>query len=804
MKGQHIGKYVIESELGRGAMGVVYKAVDPVIGRTVAIKTIRFDVLTDSGQRTEAQKRFLREAQSAGGLSHPNIATIYDIGEADGTTYIAMEYVEGRSLESLLASGERWDISQIIPFAVQMAEALDAAHRKGIIHRDIKPGNILVDAEGRPHIVDFGIARISSSTMTQTSMVMGTPFYMAPEQIAGRKVDHRADIFALGAVLYEMLTLEKPFPGETLTTVIYKIMNEYPAPIRTIRKEIPEEIAAIVEKALAKETGDRYASCRELIADLSPFLSGMSLDGSATAGRLTPSPGLPAVGKKGRRAKPQAKERKAPAGFGEAAAPQTGAGFAVPREAGAGFAVPREAGTGFAVPREAGTDRSNVAVGSNRKPLLIVVGLMLGLVGVIAGILILSSRKQEPGVSAAGGAFKVEFSEKGVLGGEGKISTPPPGDQGSASLPPPRTESSGTDVQSGAATATGELAKQTEVLVETTAAAGRTETIPPPSGKPDGRELPVPAKEEPAKPAVASKPGPTRLPRLLRQVDPVYPADALAGRIDGDVKLEVTIGFTGRVEKARIIKSVPMLDMAALDAVGKWKFEPGLFEGIPIQATLETTIHFTLPPAAALPQPAQTTEKPAPAKAPTNVTTLPPVTKTQPAGQTPSQPTTAQMLAQASEALNRGAFRDALTTAETLLASDPNLAAAKSIALDAVIRLAPGEIKDLVDQYALGYKVRQPAEFFRAHALPEVYLRIRSDLETMMSAYRDIKIAVSKLNLDFQMARYPEFSTRAIFSQVMTGISVAKGARGLMFDGRYSWTLERRSNDWVITGVKVE
>jgi len=802
MSERRIGKYVIEGELGRGAMGVVYKAVDPVIGRAVAIKTIRFDVLTDSGQRDEVQKRFLREAQSAGGLSHPNIVTIYDIGEADGTTYIAMEYIEGRSLDSLLASGARWDISQIVLFAVQMAEALDAAHRKGIVHRDVKPGNILVDAEGRPHVVDFGIARISTSTMTQTSMVMGTPFYMAPEQVAGRKVDHRADIFALGAVLYEMLTLEKPFPGETLTTVIYKIMHEDPAPMRAIREDIPEGIAAIVEKALAKETAARYASCRELIADLGPFLAGVSPAGIVTGGPLTPLPGLPAVGKKGRRVKPRFKEKKKQTGFGEAAAaPQAGkipgeiwTGGTITAGARQGGNVPREAGKG---PSEAGSGRDYAAVETNRKPLLLVVGLMMGIVAVIGGILILSPRKPEPGITQTGGAFKVEFSEKAILGSEEQKSVPPPGDQGSVSPTPSVTESAEPEIQDRAAKAAGEPAKQTEVLVKTPPAAGRTETIPPPSGTLADRDLPVPVKEEPAEPAPAPKPGPSRLPRLLRQVDPVYPADALAERIEGDVKLELTIGFNGRVEKARVIKSVAKLDMAALDAVGKWEFEPGLFEGIPIQATLETTIHFTLPAGAAAVPSRPAEEKPAP------------VTKTQPtaarpAGQPPSQPTAAQRLAQASEALNRGAFRDALATAETLLAANPNLAEAKSIALDAIIRLAPAEIKELIDQYALSYKAGQPSEFFRTHAQPEVYQRLRSDLDMTMRAYRDIQIAITKLTLDFQSTRHPLYTTRAVFAQVMTGIAAAKGTRNLMFDGRYSWILERREGDWVITSVRVE
>ena len=264
----HIGKYTIVEEIGRGAMGIVYKAVDPLIDRMVAIKTIRFDMYSQPEQRVEAQKRFLREAKSAGNITHPNIVTIYDMGEDNGTFYIAMEYVDGQSLESMLAQKKRWTIEETIRLVVEIADGLDSTHKKGIIHRDIKPGNILIDKEGQPHIVDFGIARVPTSNLTQTSAVMGTPYYMAPEQVAARKIDHRVDIFALGAIFYEMLTLEKPFSGENLTTVIYKIMNEPPHPLREFQADVPPGLEPIVQKVLAKDPDARYQSCRDLINDL--------------------------------------------------------------------------------------------------------------------------------------------------------------------------------------------------------------------------------------------------------------------------------------------------------------------------------------------------------------------------------------------------------------------------------------------------------------------------------------------------------------------------------------------------------
>jgi serine/threonine protein kinase len=265
---ERIGKYKIHGEMGRGAMGIVYRGEDPIIGRAVAIKTIRFDLLSGSAERENAQIRFMREARSAGNLSHPNIVTIYDVGEDEGLTYIAMEFIDGRSLDEHLAGGRRFALGKAIDLMEKIGDALDYAHRKGVIHRDIKPANILIDREGLPYLADFGIARIATSTMTQTHTVMGTPYYMSPEQIEGKKVDGRADIFSLGAVFYEMLTLQKPFPGDNITTVIYKIVNEPHTPVRRLLEDLPEGLDTMLSRALAKNPENRYSTCAQFIRDL--------------------------------------------------------------------------------------------------------------------------------------------------------------------------------------------------------------------------------------------------------------------------------------------------------------------------------------------------------------------------------------------------------------------------------------------------------------------------------------------------------------------------------------------------------
>jgi serine/threonine-protein kinase len=266
-----IGKYEIVREIGKGAMGLVYEGRDPHIGRKVAIKTIRFDSLSDHASQTEMQKRFMREAQSAGNLHHPQIVTIYEVGEDQGLLYIAMEYIEGQSLAQLLSAKVKFIPEDAAALVGQVAEALDYAHRRSVIHRDVKPANILVDADGRPRLVDFGIAHLPTSTITHTGMAMGTPSYMAPEQIAGQKVDGRADVFSLGVILYELLTLEKPFPGDNMTTIIYKIVHENPRPPRELNHNLPEKLAAVVEKALAKNPAARFQTAGEFVQALSEF-----------------------------------------------------------------------------------------------------------------------------------------------------------------------------------------------------------------------------------------------------------------------------------------------------------------------------------------------------------------------------------------------------------------------------------------------------------------------------------------------------------------------------------------------------
>ncbi len=264
------GRYEVVSELGRGSMGVVYQGYDPVIGRTVAIKTLLTEGLAPQ-EFQEYKARFQREAQAAGVLAHPNIVTVYDFGEDSGVLYLAMEYLEGRSLEKIVGEQGLLAIETIIPMYDQVCSALDHAHSHNIVHRDIKPANIMILDSGLVKVTDFGIAKVMTVGMTQAGQILGTPNYMSPEQVKGRAVDGRADIFSLGVILYELVTGEKPFGGQNITTVIYKIINENPIPPRELDAAIHPGLSYIIGKALAKNPAERYQSCRQLAEDLRTY-----------------------------------------------------------------------------------------------------------------------------------------------------------------------------------------------------------------------------------------------------------------------------------------------------------------------------------------------------------------------------------------------------------------------------------------------------------------------------------------------------------------------------------------------------
>jgi serine/threonine-protein kinase len=259
-----IGRYKIVRELGRGAMGVVYHAIDPNIGRPVAIKTINLGTVLKPEEQERMRERLFREARSAGILSHPGIVTIYDVEQQGDLAYIAMEYVDGPTLDQLLSQPEAMPPARMFSILAQTAVALDYAHGKGIVHRDVKPANIMIAANGTAKITDFGIAKITASEQfTMTGSIVGTPHYMSPEQVQGQAVDGRSDQFSLAVIAFEMLTGEKPYTGEHLTTVVYKIVAEEPPSPHRINSSLGSGIESVLKKGLAKKPDGRYASCTE-------------------------------------------------------------------------------------------------------------------------------------------------------------------------------------------------------------------------------------------------------------------------------------------------------------------------------------------------------------------------------------------------------------------------------------------------------------------------------------------------------------------------------------------------------------
>lgn len=626
MDRQRIGKYTILSQIGKGGMGVVYKAFDPTIGRTLAIKTILFDESGPRMAREEAQARFLREARSIGGLSHPNIVTVYEAGEDQGTSFIAMEYVEGNSLEDILKSGKKFSQNEALRLIIQLADALGHAHRHGIVHRDVKPGNILIDQEGRSRLVDFGIARISASTITQANAIMGTPFYMSPEQIMGKPVDGRADIFAAGAILYELLASEKPFPGEQISTVIYKIVHEDPLSLRSYQKDLPAGLDAIVCKALAKDPDKRYQTCDDLIADITDVLGGASTKPSIAQGVAS----APALGETIR--------------IDPAERPST-----VPPVADAGAAAPA----------------------ASRKRGFLWAGLTAAIVGLAAVAVLL---------------FKTSAPER----------------------PEP--------------TSAKQVRTSTELKPGDAPPTDKTISIAAPAEKPG---------------AVASEKSAVALKSNNTANPPVGPPV---------VKTE-----TQALIKAKDAPAAPPVKKDVAEVPPAVKTEP------------------------------------------------PPKVKTEP---TPDSGKILTLLSTARESSARGAYRDAFNAAQAVLRLDPESPEAHELWVSSSRRLAPLEIKTLIDQYVQSYRDGSTPAFLQANCLPELYLRIKKDIDVLFIQYRSFEGSAAEISLDFVESGPDRLEADTTFGLSVTGQSLSSGAKRTLFEGYYKWRWRKTGERWTIADIQ--
>ncbi len=264
-----LGRYRIERQLGRGAMGAVYLGHDPQIGRQVAVKTMALAAEFEGPELVEARQRFFREAETAGRLQHPDIVTIFDAGEDHELAYIAMEYLRGHDLQRHTKSGQLLPVPVVVHIGERVASALAHAHSQGVVHRDVKPANVMVDlASGVVKVTDFGIARITDSSRTRTGMVLGTPSFMSPEQMSGRRVDGRADLYSLGVMLFQLLTGQLPHRADSMAKLMYAIANDTAPDLRSVRPDIPEALAQLVAQALSKQPEARHADGRQLAAAL--------------------------------------------------------------------------------------------------------------------------------------------------------------------------------------------------------------------------------------------------------------------------------------------------------------------------------------------------------------------------------------------------------------------------------------------------------------------------------------------------------------------------------------------------------
>jgi TonB family protein len=628
-----IGRYQILEKIGEGGMGSLYLARDPAIDRLVAIKLLR------RGFDTEAvRERFAREARAAGRLRHPNIVTIFDVGEHDGDPFIAMEFLAGETLAELVRQGAGLTLSRRVKLLEELCDGLAYAHRAGLVHRDIKPANLMVDAEGVLKILDFGIVRVSDSGVTQAGVLVGTINYMSPEQVLGTGVDHRSDIFAVGLVAYELLTGRQAFPGTMKDGLLKRIPNAEIEPLTSVLPSADPEVAGIVEHALKKEPADRYQELARMRNDLARVrmrieaeeerAAASAISSSAETALISEEPtaagvvlqpprqATPEFLVDAERALAEGNYRFALTIAGRAAAmnPVDRYPSSIVARAEAGLldrgrafeanTPPKSRGSGTGAPASTVPVTPSTAGGPSRMANFLAIAVAV-MALIVAGFAV--------------------WSQMGGTGRDRTSSTT--SDNPSAQVPDKRADASDASANPNAAAVPTQPGTNPGPASSNPDTAKTLETVPPPaatppdeaversSGRP-GRET-APRRDnargstssprQPSNPAAApsspSEPaGPVRAgtvvpaPAVVRRVPATYPPDARNTGAEGSVTVEVTVGTDGRVTDARVLRSIhPLLDAAALAAARQWTFQPSTLNGRAVPVLHSIDLAFTAP-----------------------------------------------------------------------------------------------------------------------------------------------------------------------------------------------------------------